>query len=49
MTNVAWADGHVKAQRIESFYTKPVIERADKPVGATAFWSPCLDPEYGCQ
>ena len=49
MTNVAWADGHVKATAIDRFYTKPVVERADKPLGATAFWSPCLDPEYGCQ
>lgn len=48
MTNVAWADGHVKATKIEAFYTKPVTERPDKPAGATAFWSPCLDPEFGC-
>ena len=49
MCNVLWADGHVKAARIESFYTLPGKEVANKPatVGA-ASWSPCLDPAYGC-
>lgn len=41
-TNVLWADGHVKSQRVESFY---VLPRS----GSTSLSaSPCLDPDTGC-
>ena len=48
LTNIVWADGHAKAARIESIYTLPGREVADRPAGATPNWSPCLDPAYGC-
>lgn len=49
LTNVLWADGHVKAQKVESFYTLPGQEVPNKPADATQTnWSPCLDPLYGC-
>ena len=48
MTNLSWADGHVKAAKVESFYTPPGRELPNKPAGKTRNWSPCLDPEYGC-
>lgn len=49
MTNVLWADGHVKSSRIEKIYKligQP--EEANRPTGASASWSPCLDPSFGC-
>jgi prepilin-type N-terminal cleavage/methylation domain-containing protein/prepilin-type processing-associated H-X9-DG protein len=48
MANVLWADGHVNARKIESFYTLPGQEAPNRPSGATSNWSPCLDPAYGC-
>jgi prepilin-type N-terminal cleavage/methylation domain-containing protein/prepilin-type processing-associated H-X9-DG protein len=49
MTNVLWADGHVKSLPVESYYTLPGREVAGgRPAGATPNWSPCLDPAYGC-
>ncbi len=48
-TNVLWADGHVKASRIDRIYTLPGREVPNRPANAgTANWSPCLDPSYGC-
>ncbi|MEP6757131.1 MAG: DUF1559 domain-containing protein [Chthonomonadales bacterium] len=47
-TDVAWVDGHVKSVRINRFYTLPGTEVANKPAGKALYWSPCLDPEYGC-
>jgi prepilin-type N-terminal cleavage/methylation domain-containing protein/prepilin-type processing-associated H-X9-DG protein len=35
-SNVLWADGHVKSQKVESFYV------------CSAAVSPCLDPTTGC-
>jgi prepilin-type N-terminal cleavage/methylation domain-containing protein/prepilin-type processing-associated H-X9-DG protein len=35
-SNVLWADGHVKAQKVQSFYV------------CSAATSPCLDPATGC-
>ena len=50
MTSVLWADGHVKAAKVESFYTFPGQEVPNRPADAgTANWSPCLDPRYGCR
>lgn len=46
--NVAWADGHVKAAKIESFYVLPGREVPGRPSDRARYWSPCLDPEYGC-
>jgi prepilin-type N-terminal cleavage/methylation domain-containing protein/prepilin-type processing-associated H-X9-DG protein len=49
MTNVLWADGHVKASRIEKIYKligQP--EEANRPGGASVNWSPCLEPAFGC-
>ncbi len=42
-TNVLWADGHVKSQRIESFYVQPVGG------SSSLSESPCLEPEIGCK
>jgi prepilin-type processing-associated H-X9-DG protein len=49
-TNVLWADGHVKARKVESFYTLPgqTSTNPTPPSGSTTGWSPCLDPLYGC-
>ncbi len=41
MTNVLWADGHVKTAKIESFYVPPTTA-APTPA------SPCLNPKVGC-
>ena len=47
--NVLWADGHVKALRVDKIYTSPGQEVASKPATVTqANWSPCLDPAFGC-
>jgi len=54
LANVLWADGHVKAAKVQSFYVLYGQEVVNKPVNpgdpylATANWSPCLDPYYGC-
>jgi prepilin-type N-terminal cleavage/methylation domain-containing protein/prepilin-type processing-associated H-X9-DG protein len=37
-TTVLWADGHVKSQRVQTFYN-----------GDTSQASPCLTPSTGCQ
>lgn len=49
-TNVLWADGHVKARKVETFYTLPgqTSSNPPPPAGATSGWSACLDPLYGC-
>jgi prepilin-type N-terminal cleavage/methylation domain-containing protein/prepilin-type processing-associated H-X9-DG protein len=47
-TTVLWADGHVKSLKVERFYTLPGNEVAGKPTGVALWWSPCLDPAYGC-
>jgi prepilin-type N-terminal cleavage/methylation domain-containing protein/prepilin-type processing-associated H-X9-DG protein len=52
--SILWADGHAKAQKVESFYrrrdqaelTPP--ERGTLPGQTSANWSPCLDPYVGC-
>jgi prepilin-type N-terminal cleavage/methylation domain-containing protein/prepilin-type processing-associated H-X9-DG protein len=50
VTNILWADGHAKAQRVESVYKRiGEAEDPDKPVSAAALWSRCLDPLYGCR
>ena len=49
VTNIVWADGHVKSAKIQSFYTLPGTEVPNRPPGVTPNWSPCLDPEYGCR
>ncbi|MDX1931694.1 MAG: DUF1559 domain-containing protein [Capsulimonadales bacterium] len=47
--NVLWADGHLKSARIESFYHLPgQPEDPDRPAGYSEYWSPCLEPEFGC-
>ena len=47
--NVLWADGHAKTARIESFYHQPgVPEVPYRPVNFSKWWSPCLEPTYGC-
>ena len=54
VTNVLWADGHVKAAKIQSFYVLYNQDVVNQPVNdgdpylATSAWSPCLDPYYGC-
>jgi prepilin-type processing-associated H-X9-DG protein len=49
-SNVVWADGHVKAMKVEKFYMAPgqTSTNPPPPAGAVASWSPCLDPAYGC-
>ncbi len=48
-TDVLWADGHAKSVRIETFYHVPgQPEDPNKPVGASQWWSPCLEPTFGC-
>ena len=42
MTNVLWADWHVKSAKIESFYVPPTSSN-------TSPNSPCLNPKTGCQ
>jgi prepilin-type N-terminal cleavage/methylation domain-containing protein/prepilin-type processing-associated H-X9-DG protein len=49
VASVNWCDGHVKARKVESFYTLPGQEVPDKPEFKTPSWSPCLDPDYGCR
>jgi prepilin-type N-terminal cleavage/methylation domain-containing protein/prepilin-type processing-associated H-X9-DG protein len=55
MTNVIWADGHVKAQKIESFFVLPGDNRyqalcqASVTDIASTSCSPCLIAELGCQ
>lgn len=44
-TNVLFADGHVKALRIEAFFTLP---KKRVTVNAMPGYSPCLDPLRGC-
>ncbi|MBC8102106.1 MAG: DUF1559 domain-containing protein [Cytophagales bacterium] len=41
MTNVLWADGHVKSAKIESFWVPPTTA-TPRPT------SPCLSPSLGC-
>jgi prepilin-type N-terminal cleavage/methylation domain-containing protein/prepilin-type processing-associated H-X9-DG protein len=41
MTNVLWADGHVKSAKIESFWTPPTTA-SPRPA------APCLNPSQGC-
>jgi prepilin-type N-terminal cleavage/methylation domain-containing protein/prepilin-type processing-associated H-X9-DG protein len=54
LTNVLWADGHVKAAKVQSFYVLYGQQVTNKPVNpadaylGTAAWAPCLDPFYGC-
>lgn len=55
MTNVIWADGHVKAQKIEGFFMSPGDDRymnlclnTVTDIAASAC-SPCLIAELGCQ
>jgi prepilin-type N-terminal cleavage/methylation domain-containing protein/prepilin-type processing-associated H-X9-DG protein len=54
LTNVLWADGHVKAAKVQSFYVLYQQEVTNKPTNAgdpylaTDAWAPCLDPYYGC-
>ena len=55
MTSVVWADGHVKAQKIESFFVSPgdnryqaLCQSAVVDIASTAC-SPCLIAELGCQ
>ena len=54
VTNVLWADGHVKSSKVQSFYVLYNQEVVNKPTNAgdeyllTKAWSPCLDPFYGC-
>ncbi|MFN3729062.1 MAG: prepilin-type N-terminal cleavage/methylation domain-containing protein [Fimbriimonadaceae bacterium] len=46
--NVVWADTHVGVRAIESFYTLPGHEVPGRPDGRATWWSPCLDPDFGC-
>ncbi len=49
MTNVLWADGHVKASRIEKIYKLiGQSEEPNRPPSASTAWSPCLEPAFGC-
>ncbi len=55
MTTVMWADGHVKSQKIESFFVSPgdnryqaLCQSAVTDI-ASAACSPCLIAELGCQ
>jgi prepilin-type N-terminal cleavage/methylation domain-containing protein/prepilin-type processing-associated H-X9-DG protein len=48
-TNLLWADGHAKSAKIENFYHVPgQPEDPRRPTGASQWWSPCLEPNYGC-
>jgi prepilin-type N-terminal cleavage/methylation domain-containing protein/prepilin-type processing-associated H-X9-DG protein len=48
-TNVLWADGHAKSATVESFYHLPgQPEDPARPAGYSQWWSPCLEPEFGC-
>lgn len=48
-TNVLWADGHAKSAAIESFYHVPgQAEDPRRPAGFSQWWSPCLEPAFGC-
>ena len=47
--NILWADGHVKSAKIESFYHVPgQPEEPYRPTGYSDYWSPCLEPDFGC-
>ena len=47
--NVLWADGHAKLLKTESFYHVPgQAEDPRRPAGYSPWWSPCLEPEFGC-
>ena len=57
--DVLWADGHVKSTPVagpsttnpgaKGFYTLYKQEVPNKPADVTTtYWSPCLDPAYGC-
>ncbi len=47
--NVLWADGHAKLLKIETFYHLPgQAEVPYKPPTYSQWWSPCLEPEFGC-
>lgn len=47
--NVLWADGHAKSLKTESFYHVPgQTEDPRRPVGYSTWWSPCLEPAFGC-
>jgi prepilin-type N-terminal cleavage/methylation domain-containing protein/prepilin-type processing-associated H-X9-DG protein len=53
VTNVLWADGHVKSSKVQSFYVLYHQSVVNKPTDGspylgTAGWSPCLDPFFGC-
>jgi prepilin-type N-terminal cleavage/methylation domain len=48
-TNVLWADGHARSAKIESFYKLPgQPEEPYRPDGFSDYWSPCLEPTFGC-
>ncbi|HVK03518.1 MAG TPA: DUF1559 domain-containing protein [Armatimonadaceae bacterium] len=47
--NVLWADGHAKSAKVESFYKLPgQPEESYRPAGYSQYWSPCLEPTFGC-
>ena len=47
--NVLWADGHAKLLKVNSFYHVPgQPEVSYRPAGVSSYWSPCLEPLYGC-
>ncbi|MBC8134913.1 MAG: DUF1559 domain-containing protein [Fibrella sp.] len=48
-TTVLWGDGHAKSPKIESFYHVPgQPEDPRRPAGYSQWWSPCLEPAFGC-
>ena len=48
--NLLFADGHAKSLKIESFYHVPgQAEDPRRPAGYSQWWSPCLEPAFGCE
>ncbi len=46
---VLWGDGHAKSASTASFYHVPgQAEDPRRPAGYSQWWSPCLEPAYGC-
>ena len=49
MTNVLWADGHVKARIVDQIYNTTAVSATPPSVGTpVAGYSPCLDWNAGC-
>ena len=47
--NVLFGDGHAKSLKTETFYHLPGRPEVPyRPAGYSQWWSPCLEPTFGC-